>query len=104
MNLMIQQIASNAEESASGAEELSGQADELKNMIFTFRLSGGHAFAASPGRIQSTAPGKKIRATAVAANLPDKESPHTIPGNAADVIPFGEPDAAESDRFWRAQG
>ena len=40
MNMVTQQVAANAEESASGAEELSSQAEELKRMVSAFRLSG----------------------------------------------------------------
>jgi len=41
MSKVTQQNASNSEESAGAAEELTSQAEGLKNMVFTFALTGG---------------------------------------------------------------
>ena len=40
MNILTQQLASNAEESASAGEQLSIQAREMHDMIGQFRLTG----------------------------------------------------------------
>jgi methyl-accepting chemotaxis protein len=103
MNMVTQQIAANAEESAGGAEELSEQSDELKNMVFAFRLSGGKSpvhlsanaramVTSQPEPISKTNPGKP--------SVPRYSSgASSIATHAAEMIPFGEAEQVEPDRF-----
>jgi methyl-accepting chemotaxis protein len=54
MNMLTQQNAANAEESASAAQEMSSQSEEMRGMVAGFRLTGSGDFnRALPGGGQS---------------------------------------------------
>jgi hypothetical protein len=105
MNLINQQIAANADESAGGAEELSGRADELKSKLSSFRFSDN-----SKSTIRLETPVTSMQAPERAGlkgsenDIGDHVSTRSAPSrslaaNAAEMIPFGDTDSRDGDRF-----
>ena len=109
MNLVTQQIAANAEESAGGAEELSGQSEELRTMVQAFQLSRSYAQLERPmlsginreaaARRQKASPSNAAAGNqALRTSMPAKNAALTTKA-AARMIPFEDADSRILDEF-----
>jgi len=102
INIVTQQVAANAEESASAATELESQAQTLRDMVAAFRLTDAPAGrSAGHGRTDAIGAGRPAvrRPARAAATRPAPVPRVTAAALAASAIPFDEDDDSALSGF-----
>ena len=93
MEKVTQQNAANSEESAGAAQELSAQVVALKDMLFTFKLSGGRNDGAGSQVFENTvAAPPVVTAKAAQALKQTDDQPSELMKSPEEIIPLDDTD------------